>query len=149
MKVRQKRGTRYRSSYLDWAGIACLKKAYGIYKQRGYHARLLGAAYRHLGHWSELVGGDIVLTIPYEWQLKINASNIDVKERMSNPVDPQIITALYDKIPDFRRAFDENGLTKQEFTTFGATVRTLLSFIGGAQELTAMIREFMLPNPDN
>jgi transaldolase len=136
-------------TYLDWAGIACLKKAYGIYKQRGYQTRLLGAAYRHLGHWSELIGGDIVLTIPYEWQLKINASDIEVKERMSNPVDPQIITALYDKIPDFRRAYDENGLTKQEFTTYGATVRTLRSFLGGAQELTAMIREFMLPNPDN
>jgi transaldolase len=136
-------------AFLDWAGIACLKKAYTIYKQRGYRARLLGAAYRHLGHWSELIGGDIVLTIPYEWQLKINASNIEVKERMSNPVDPQIIAALYHKIPDFRRAYDENGLTKQEFTNFGATVRTLRSFLGGAQELTAMIREFMLPNPDN
>jgi transaldolase len=136
-------------TFLDWGGIACLKKAYFIFKQRGYRARLLGAAYRHLGHWSELIGGDIILTIPYEWQLKINASNIEVKERMSNPVDPQIIAALYNKIPDFRRAYDENGITKQEFTTFGATVRTLRSFLGGAQELTAVIREFMLPNPDN
>ncbi len=136
-------------AYLDWAGIACLKKAYAIYKQRGYRARLLGAAYRHLGHWSELIGGDIVLTIPYEWQLKINACDIEVKERMSNPVEPQIITALYSKIPDFRRAYDENGLTKQEFTTFGATVRTLRSFISSAHELMGMIRDFMLPNPDN
>ncbi len=136
-------------AFLDWAGIACLKKAYAIYKQRGYRTRLLGAAYRHLGHWSELIGGDIVLTIPYEWQLKINACDIEVKERMSNPVDPQIITALYNKIPEFRRAYDENGLTKQEFTTFGATVRTLRSFIGAAHELMGMIRDFMLPNPDN
>lgn len=136
-------------SYLDWVGIACLKKAYGIYKQRGYRTRLLGAAYRHLGHWSELIGGDIVLTIPYEWQLKINASDIEVKERMMNPVEHQIITTLYNKIPDFRRAYDENGLSKQEFTTYGATVRTLRSFLGGAQELTTIIRDFMLPNPDN
>jgi len=136
-------------AYLDWAGIACLKKAYAIYKQRGYRTRLLGAAYRHLGHWSELIGGDIVLTIPYEWQLKINACDIEVKERMSNPVEPQIITALYSKIPDFRRAYDENGLTKQEFTTFGATVRTLRSFISAAHDLMGMIRDFMLPNPDN
>ena len=136
-------------AYLDWAGIACLKKAYAIYKQRGYRARLLGAAYRHLGHWSELIGGDIVLTIPYEWQLKINACDIEVEERMSNPVEPQIITALYSKIPDFRRAYDENGLAKQEFTTFGATLRTLRSFISSAHELMGMIRDFMLPNPDN
>lgn len=48
---------------VDWAGIACLKKAYGIFKQRGYRARLLAAAYRHHMHWSELIGGDVVLTI--------------------------------------------------------------------------------------
>lgn len=135
-------------TYLDWAGIACLKKAYGIYKQRGYRLRLLGAAYRHLGHWSELIGGDIVLTIPYEWQLKINASDIEVKERMSTPVDPQIVESLYRRIPDFRRAFDENGLTSPEFTTYGATVRTLRSFISATHDLMGIIRDFMLPDPD-
>jgi transaldolase len=136
--------------YLDWAGIACLKKAYAIFQQRGYRARLLAAAYRHLGHWSELIGGDIVLTIPYEWQLKINACDIEVKERMSTPVDPKIVDALYARLPDFRRAYDENGLTPEEFDGFGATVRTLRAFIAAAHELMGIVREgFMLPNPDN
>src|SRR5215207_6424342 len=46
MKVVAKRdGIEIDPSYLDWAGIACLKKAYEIYQQRGYHARLLAAAY--------------------------------------------------------------------------------------------------------
>jgi transaldolase len=135
-------------AYLDWAGIACLKKAYSIFQQRGYRTRLLGAAYRHLGHWAELIGGDIVLTIPYEWQLKINLSDIEVKERMSQPVDPLIIDALYRKIPDFRRAYDENGMQPSEFTSYGATVRTLRAFISAAHELMGIIRDFMLPDPD-
>lgn len=135
-------------AYLDWAGIACLKKAYGIFQQRGYRTRLLGAAYRHLGHWAELIGGDIVLTIPYEWQLKINLSNIEVKERMSQPVDPLIIDTLYRKIPDFRRTYDENGMQPPEFTSYGATVRTLRAFISAAHELMGTIRDFMLPDPD-
>ncbi len=74
--------------YLNWAGIAVFKNAYRIWQERGYRTRLLAAAYRHLGHWSELIGGDVVLTIPYEWQVKINASDIPVVERMQNPVDP-------------------------------------------------------------
>jgi transaldolase len=150
MKVVAKRdGLNIDPAYLDWAGIACLKKAYGIYQQRGYRARLLGAAYRHLGHWSELIGGDIVLTIPYEWQLKINASDIEVKERMSNPVEAHIVDGLYENIPDFRRAYDENGLSPVEFDSFGATVRTLRAFIAAAHELMGIVREnFMLPNPD-
>lgn len=149
MKVLVKRaGIEIDPGFLDWAGIACLKKAYAIYHQRGYRARLLAAAYRHLGHWSELIGGDIVLTIPFEWQLKINASDIEVKERMSSPVDPTIVDTLYAKIPDFRRAYDENGLTLQEFDTFGATVRTLRTFISSTHDLMGILRDFMLPNPD-
>ena len=46
--------------HMDWAGVAVIKKAYGIYKERGYRTRLLAAAYRHHMHWSELIGGDIV-----------------------------------------------------------------------------------------
>ena len=150
MKVLVRRvGLKVDPAALDWAGIACLKKAYGIYQLRGYRARLLGAAYRHLGHWSELIGGDIVLTIPHEWQLKINASDIEVRERISTPVAPEIIDGLYTGIPDFRRAYDEDGLALAEFDGFGATQRTLRNFIAATHELMGIIREtFMLPNPD-
>ena len=135
-------------SYLDWAGIAVFKNAYRIWQERGYRVRLFAAAYRHLGHWSELIGGDIVLTIPYEWQVKINASDIPVVERMQNPVAPEIVEALYEKIPDFRRAYDVDGMSVDEFDSYGATVRTLHTFIAAAHDLMAVVRDFMLPNPD-
>lgn len=136
------------ASYLDWAGIACMKKAYEIYRQRGYRARLLSAAYRHLGHWSEFIGGELIVSLPYEWQLKANESDIEVRERMSDPVDSQFIHAMYQKIPDFRRAYDEDGMTVDEFDTYGATVRTLRGFITSAHDLMGEVRNFMLPNPD-
>ena len=135
-------------SYLDWAGIACMKKAYEIYQQRGYRTRLLSAAYRHLGHWSEFIGGELIVSLPYEWQLKANDSDIEVRERISDPVDSQIIKAMYEKIPDFRRAFDEDGMSVDDFDTYGATVRTLRGFIASAHELMGEVRNFMLPNPD-
>lgn len=135
-------------SYLDWAGIACMKKAYALYQERGYRARLLSAAYRHLGHWSEFIGGELIVSMPYEWQLKANASDIEVRERISDPVDPQIIQAMYEKIPDFRRAYDVDGMTVNEFDTYGATVRTLRGFITSAHDLMGEVRNFMLPNPD-
>ncbi len=134
--------------HLDWAGIAVMKKAYGIFQQRGYRARLLAAAYRHHMHWSELIGGDIVQAIPYEWQLLFNGSDVEVKKRMQNPVDPAIVEELYRKFADFRRAYDENGMTVEEFDRFGATLRTLRTFIGSYMELVACVRDFMLPDPD-
>jgi transaldolase len=133
---------------LDWAGVAAFKKAYEIFQKRGYRARLLAAAYRHHMHWSQFIGGDVVLTIPYEWQKLFNASDIVVKERIADPVPEEIVEALYQKFEDFRRAYDEDGLTVDEFDSYGATVRTLRGFISSFHDLVAVIRDYMLPNPD-
>jgi transaldolase len=131
-----------------WAGIACFKRAYGIFRERGYRARLLAAAYRHHLHWSELIGGDIVLTIPYPWQRLFNGSEIEVVPRMENPVPERALDELRRNFPDFRRAYEPDGMTPAEFDSYGATVRTLRGFIGSYQDLVAVVREFMLPNPD-
>jgi transaldolase len=134
--------------HLDWAGIATIKKAYGIFRERGYRTRLLAAAFRHHMHWSELIGGDLILTIPYDWQVLFNSSDVEVKERMQNPVEPQIVGELCRKFEDFRRAYYEDGLAIEEFDRYGATVRTLRAFIGSYYELLEFVRDFMLPDPD-
>jgi transaldolase len=133
---------------VNWAGIACVKRAYGIYRERGYRTRLLAAAYRNHLHWSELIGGDIVLTIPYKWQLLFNASQIEVVPRFDHPVPADALDELQSLLPDFRRAYEPDGLTVDEFDSFGATRRTLRGFIASYQELVAFMRDVMLPNPD-
>jgi transaldolase len=136
-------------SYLPWSGVAVFKKAYEIYQERGYRTRLLAAAYRHHLQWSELIGADAILTIPSKWQKLFNASEIEVKSRIDDPVAPEIIAELYDRIPDFRKAYDVDGMMPSEFDVYGATVRTLRGFIASHHELIRVIREdFMLPNPD-
>jgi len=133
---------------VHWAGVAAFKHAYAIYLQRGYRTRLLAAAYRHHLHWSELIGGDIVLTIPCGWQKQFNQSDIEVAERIDNPVPDGVVDQLYSHFPDFRAAYDADGMTIEQFDSYGATARTLRGFIASYQELVAVIREFMLPNPD-
>lgn len=134
--------------YVQWAGVAAFKKAYGIFKKKGYHTRLLVAAYRHHLHWTEFIGGDVAMTIPYPWQKQFNASDFEIVERMDVPVAKEIVDELYRKFTDFRRAYDEDGLTHEEFDTFGPTVRTLRAFIASYHELVEVIRNIMLPNPD-
>lgn len=133
--------------YLEWAGIACFKKAYEIYSEKGYRTQLLSAAYRNFLHWTEFVGGNVAMTIPYDWQVKYNNSDVRPTPRMQEPVQPKILDALLN-VSEFRRAYEANGMTVQEFDTFGATVRTLRTFIQGWHDLVGVIREFMLPNPD-
>ncbi len=135
--------------YLEWAGVAVFKKAYELYRERGYRIRLLSAAFRNHMHWSEFIGGDVVISPPYAWQVRYNASDIKAIPRMQNAVDPRIVDTLLNKFPDFQRAYAENGLSKEEFETYACTRRTLRQFIAACAEMNGVIRDVMLPNPDN
>jgi len=132
----------------NWAGIAAFKRAYAIYRERGYQSRLLTAAYRHRLHWTEFVGGHVSLTIPPAWQVRFNKSGIEPVERMDVPVDPAIVDELLARVPDFCRAYEPDGLDRAEFVGYGATVRTLRGFIAAYHDLQAVIRDAVLPNPD-
>ena len=133
---------------LEWAGVAVMKHAYQIYTERGYNSRLLAAAYRNHHQWSQFIGGDMSMTIPYKWAKRFNGSGIEPKERINDPVDPKIIQALKDKFADFRKMYDADGMKVEEFDTLGATVRTLRQFNEGYDDLVRVIRDFMIPNPD-
>ncbi len=132
----------------NWAGIAAFKRAYAIFRERRYRSRLLAAAYRHRLHWTELVGGDVSMTLPYPWQVRFNKSGIEPVARMEAPVDPALIADLYDRIPDFRRAYEPDGLMPEEFEGFGASSRTLRTFVKSYHDLQAAIRDLVLPDPD-
>jgi transaldolase len=134
--------------YFEWAGVAVFKKAYKIFRERGYRTRLLSAAFRNHMHWSELIGGDVVISPPYAWQLRFNASDVEIRPRIDTPVDPKIVSELHGKFSEFRRASEENGLSIPEFDTFGATRRTLRQFMAACADLNALVRDFIVPNPD-
>jgi len=133
---------------LPWSGVAVFKRAYGIFRERGYRARLLGAAIRHHLHWSELIGGDVIITLPASWQRRFNASSIEVRPRIDDPVHERVLADLATHFDDFVRAHEPDGLTVAEFDTFGATVRTLRAFIGSYHDLLHLVSDALLPNPD-
>ena len=124
-----------------------MKKAYGIYRQKGYRLRLLSAAFRNHLHWSQFIGGDVVISPPCEWQKRFNASDIEVKDRMSTPVDAKIVETLYGKFAEFRKAYDVDGLPREQFDSYGATRRTLRAFCKALDDLVAQMRDIMLPKP--
>jgi len=133
---------------LDWAGVACMKQAYQLYEKAGYRTRLLAAAYRNHLHWSEFIGGDMIVSIPAAWQRRFNASAVEVTSRIDRPVPAQTMTELFEQLEDFRKAYDPRGMKPNEFDGYGATVRTLRGFLRSYQDLVDFVRELRLPNPD-
>lgn len=134
--------------HLEWAGVAVFKKTYRLFQERGYRIRLLSAAFRNHMHWSEFIGGDVVISPPWSWQKRFNASDVAVISRIDTPVDAAITDDLLRRFPDFQRASTEHGLTVAEFDMFGSTRRTLRQFLGAGADLNALIRDILLPNPD-
>jgi transaldolase len=132
--------------YFDWAGVAALKKAYRIYEERGYRVRILSAAFRNSLQWSELVGGDLVVSPPFDWQVRINENNIEVRPgAIDDPVDPAILNTLRRRIPEFVKAYDVDGLSVAEFERFGPSVRTLRQFLEADAQLDALVRDILIP----
>jgi transaldolase len=134
--------------YLEWAGVAVFKKTYQIFRERGYRIRLLSAAFRNHMHWSELIGGDVVISPPYSWQVRFNASDVEVRSRIDRPVESRVVEELSRRFPDFRRAYAEGGIAVDDFDSFGPTRRTLRQFITACHDLDGVVRDVMLPNPD-
>lgn len=132
---------------LEWAGVAAFKQAYRIYQERGYRTRLLSAAFRNHMHWSELIGGNVVISPPFGWQKRFNASGIAPLARLDDPVEPRVVEALYDNFAEFRRAYDPDGLAIEDFDHYGATVRTLRQFLAATNDLEALVRDVLLPSP--
>jgi transaldolase len=56
----------------------------------------------------------------------------------------EAVDALYRTLPDFRRAYDEAGLTSEAFGGYGPSAHTLRQFLGGYQQLVELVRGRML-----
>ena len=134
-------------SALEWAGVAAMKRAYGIFQERGFRSRVLAAAFRNVLQWSEVVGGDLVVSPPFKWQTIINASDYEVVlDRINEPVNPYYLEQL-GRIPDFVRAYEEDGMSVEEFEDFGPTRKTLRQFLEADADLDRLVRDIIVPAP--
>ena len=128
---------------LEWGGVAVIKEAYRIYKEREYTTRLLSAANRNVYHWCEILGGDLAQTINYSWHKRLNACDVEVKDRMADPVPEAYMNEL-NKIDEFHKSFEENGMKPEEFVTYGGFRDTLTTFIAGYDDLCKLFRGYMI-----
>jgi transaldolase len=133
---------------VEWSGVAVVKRAYRLYRERGYRTRLLAGAFRNHLPWSALVGGDLILTIPPAWQRRLDASGLPARPAMDEPVPDAPLGELMAMFPEFHRAYEPDGLAPGELETYGAAVRTLRAFHVAYHDLQAQVRDVLLPDPD-
>lgn len=145
----EKAGVSIDPGVMEWAGVAVFRNAHKVYTERGYRTRLLSAAFRNHMHWSEIIGGDSVISPPYPWQVRINKSGIRPNlHSVEETIEPRVLDPMMEQLPEFRKMYDVDGLKVEDFTNFGATLRTLRGFLQSVTDLEALVRDVTVPNPD-
>ena len=122
-------------SDITQAGIACMKKAYKIFNEKNYSTWILPAGLRGANQVYEMAGAKMIFSIAPKIAALIDP-NAPQEERVDVPVAQDVIDRLM-TMPEFRKAYLEDGMTQDEFMTFGSTNRTIDQFINdGWNQLT-------------
>ena len=114
-------------SDIQQAGLAVSKRAYSIYRQRGYEASLIVAALRGAYHMTELAGAELIMSIAPPYQEILLSENLPCEERIESEIPSDVIERL-SKLPEFVRAYDPEGMKEKDFITYGVTQKTLSQF---------------------
>jgi len=123
------------------AGCIVARKQYRIFKERGYYGIMLGGGARGLQHFTEMVGADMHITINWKGTAdKLIETNPPVVCRIDTPAPRHVINEL-EEIPDFRKAYLEDGLTIEEFKGYGPVDLFRSSFLKGWDSLLETIRQ--------
>jgi len=115
-------------SDITQAGTAAIKRAYKIFNERGYEAILMPAGCRGAYHIKSLSGSNMIMSIAPKIASLLAKEEGPFKEEIDIPVPQDVIDRLM-TMPEFRKAYEPDGMTEDEFITFGSCNRTLDQFV--------------------
>jgi len=123
------------------AGLSVARKQYRVFKERGYSGTLLGGGARTLTHFTGVVGGEMHITINWSTAEEILKLNPSIENTLAAETSSDIIDELCSTLPDFKRAWDIDGLAVEEFKDFGPVQRFRRQFINGWDQLVTTISQ--------
>jgi hypothetical protein len=81
------------------------------------------------------------------WSVRFDASDIEVRSRIDEPVRGETEAEVARQFADFRRASTELDLSIEEFDSFGPTRRALRQSFSACHKLDGVVRDVLIPNP--
>ncbi|MCC8189054.1 MAG: transaldolase family protein, partial [Planctomycetes bacterium] len=117
-----------RESDIIQAGTAAIKRAYHLFKERGYQAVLMPAGCRGAYHITELAGAAMTMSIAPGIAKALVSVEPPFREGIGNTVPADVVRRL-STLREFVKAYDPEGMEPEEFITYGSTNRTLTQFV--------------------
>jgi len=136
------RGIKINPDILYQAGMVIAKKIYQVRHDRNYKVGFIGGGVRGLQHFTEMVGGDVCITMNWKGQAEeLLKLDLPVVSRLFNPVQPQVLDELLERIPGFKQAYMEKGLNVNEYETYGPVEYFRNSFVSAWKNVLNLVKE--------
>ena len=140
-KTAEREGIEVSPSALAQAGCILARRQYAMMRSRGYAVTLMGGGARGTHHFTEMVGGAVHVTINWSTAEQILRTDAPITSRIDAPAPQAVIDGLCAKLPDFRKAYRDDGLAVEEFASFAPLQYFRNMFVRGWDELAAAVRE--------
>ena len=127
------------------AGIIVAKKIHEITAERCYPVGFIGGGARGLHHFTEMVGGNVSITINWKGTAEeLIKSNPPVVQRFLAPTPYSVVEELLQKIPDFAKAYKIDGIIPEEYEHFGPVAKFRGVFEDAWKRALTMIPDYRL-----
>jgi transaldolase len=140
-KTAECQGVKVSPQALAQAGCTLARKQYAMMRKRGYQITLLGGGARGTHHFTEMVGGALHVTINWSTADEIIQADPPLTPRIDAITPQTVIDELCDKLPDFRKAYLDDGLTLKEFSGFAPLQYFRNMFVKGWDTLLGNVRD--------
>jgi len=120
---------------LELAGTVIGLREYRLFRERGYDTTMLGGGARGLHHFTNFVGGDMHVTINWSTALELNASLSATVPMIDRQIPDSIVDELLEKLPNFKRAYELDGMEVEEFADYGPVMLFRTQFMNGYSRL--------------
>ncbi len=137
----QRQGDEALREMIKDAGVAGNRAAYRVFKERAYEAVLIGGGARGAHHFTELVGGEMAITIGWNLIEQLLKEDGPVVRRMDAATPADVLARLEERLPDFKKASRLNALRPEEFVSFGPVARFQNTFLTAYDGLLKTVAE--------
>ena len=122
-----------------WAEITIIKKAHKILQEKKHPSKMLACSMRvsppidgkkaAVWHLEKIAGGDFVYTCPPKFikELILNYDDLEFRNQIEEEPPKEVLDKLL-RIPYFKEAYSEDGITEDEFRNHPSLVATAKQF---------------------
>lgn len=129
---------------LNSAGIILTRLVYKLFKERKYQADLIVGGTRNTSDITSFVGGELHITHSFNTWKQLTEENPPVISRIFDQTSSEVILELKNKFEDFRKACEIDGLSPDEFRSYGPCLKFNNSLVEGYSKTRKEIQESRL-----